>query len=152
MAQSHRAPAGKTRATFGIKSQFSAKKILRCILTCLEMKVYIPGRDISEMPEECRKDGNAWFFAWDLTSPEAPAASVGCVAAAALAAVTCCADQTPKLPVINNKLIRSVVLGALDWPGAPGVYCNFNTSHLSSSMIRDIRWDRKRKDYYDSLE
>ena len=74
------------------------------------------------------------------------------MAAAALAAITCCADQTPKLPEINNKLIRSVVLGALDWPGAPGVYWNFNTSHLSSDWIRDITADRKRKDYYDSLE
>ena len=75
------------------------------------------------------------------------------MAAAALAAVTCCADQTPKLPVINNKLIRSVVLGALDWPGAPGTSVrNFNTSHLSSDWIRDIDLIRKRKDYYDSLE
>ena len=77
---------------------------------------------------------------------------MGCVAAAGMAAVTCCADQTPKLPVINNKLIRSVVLGALDAPGAPGLFASFITSHLSSDWIRDITADRKRKDYYDSLE
>ena len=74
------------------------------------------------------------------------------MAAAALAAVTCCADQTPKLPVINNKLIRSVVLGALDAPGAPGELDNLITSHLSSNRICDINEFRKRKDYYDSLE
>ena len=55
MAQSHRAPAGKTRATFGIKSQFSAKKILRCILTCLEVKVYIPGRDTNNCSGELER-------------------------------------------------------------------------------------------------
>jgi len=77
---------------------------------------------------------------------------VGCVAAAGVAAVTCCADQTPKLPEINNKLIRSVVLGALDWPGARcELLVNFITSHLSSDWIRDITADRKRKDYYELL-
>ena len=55
MAQSHRAPAGKTRATFGIKSQFSAKKIFTFRLTGQETGVYIPGRDISEMPEELER-------------------------------------------------------------------------------------------------
>jgi len=55
----HRARPLILNSTFGIKSQFSAKKILRSILTGQEAKVYIPGRDISEMPEEYRKDGNA---------------------------------------------------------------------------------------------
>ena len=67
-----------------------------------------------------RKDRNAWFFTWDLTSPEAPAAGLRCVAAAGVAAVAAARQSNSKLPEINNKLIRSVVLGALDWPGAPG--------------------------------
>jgi hypothetical protein len=74
------------------------------------------------------------------------------VAAAGVAAVTCCADQTPKLPILIIKLIRSADLGALDWPGARCELDNLITSHLSSRMIRDITADRKRKDYYDSLE
>ena len=55
MAQSHRARPLILNSTFGIKSQFSAKKILRCILTYFLVKVYIPGRDISEMPEELER-------------------------------------------------------------------------------------------------
>jgi hypothetical protein len=74
------------------------------------------------------------------------------VAAAGVAAVAAARQSNSKLPEINNKLIRFVVLGALHWPGARCELDNLITSHLSSDWIRDITADRKRKDYYDSLE
>ena len=75
------------------------------------------------------------------------------MAAAGVAAVAAARQSNSKLPILIIKLIRFVVLGALHWPGAPGTLVrNFNTSHLSSNRIRDITADRKRKDYYDSLE
>jgi len=55
MAQSHRARPLILNSTFGIKSQFSAKKIFTFRLTGQETGVYIPGRDISEMPEELER-------------------------------------------------------------------------------------------------
>jgi len=63
-------------------------------------------------------------------------------------------NQTPKLPVLNNKLISSVRFG---WPGvrarpAWNQSASFIISHLSSHWIRDKTTNRKRKDYYDSLE
>ena len=87
------------------------------------VKVYIPGRDTNKYPEEYRKGGNARFFTWDLNSFEAPAAGMVCLAAAALAAVAAAGPAAPQsnseTPCINNKLIRSVVLGA----GRPGARC-----------------------------
>jgi hypothetical protein len=38
-----------------MKSLFSAKNFPSKILTCFLVKVYIPGRDISEMPEELER-------------------------------------------------------------------------------------------------
>ena len=35
--------------------QKTGKNFLRCTLTCFQVKVYIPGRDISEMPEELER-------------------------------------------------------------------------------------------------
>ena len=96
MAQSHRARPLILNSTFGIKSQFSAKKIFTFRLTGQETGVYIPGRDISEMPEEYRKGGNARFFTWDLNSFEAPAAGMVCLAAAALAAVAAAGPAAPQ--------------------------------------------------------
>jgi hypothetical protein len=55
MAQSHRARPLILNSTFGIKSQFSAKKIFTFRLTGQETGVYIPGRDISEMPEDIER-------------------------------------------------------------------------------------------------
>ena len=81
------------------------------------------------------------------------------MAAAGVAAVTCCADQTPKLPILIIKLIRSVVLGALDWPGAPGTSVQvllLRTCHqtefvilmnLERERITMIRWNKWTRDY-----
>ena len=46
---------GARRATFGIKSQKTPKNFLRCILTCFQVKVYIPGRDTNNCSEELER-------------------------------------------------------------------------------------------------
>jgi len=70
------------------------------------------------------------------------------VAAAAIFLSCCELLQTPKglLHHIKGKgFWRSVT-------GRARRLQSFITSHLSSHWIRDITADRKRKDYYDSLE
>ena len=97
---SHRARPANFRATFGIKTAENSQIFLHLSLDrSWSEGIYTrPGCLLTS--RRIRKGGNAWFFTRDTHPSEAPAAGVVCLAAAALAAVTCCADQTPKLPVL----------------------------------------------------
>ena len=55
MAQLHRARPLILNSTFGLKSQFSAKKIFTFRLTGQETGVYIPGRDTNKYPEDIER-------------------------------------------------------------------------------------------------